>query len=100
MARAWRAVIAIALVGVVGLVAYTGYIGYEGSRRLVERDGTSRDCRTPDVQYGWEYQAINYDIADDAELRARNDDLRDYAGRRRGGHRRRRSHRGLVYPRR
>jgi pimeloyl-ACP methyl ester carboxylesterase len=77
MAKAWRAVIAIALVGVIGLVAYTGYIGYEGSRRLVERDGTSRDCRTPDVQYGWDYEAINYDIADDAELLARNDDLRD-----------------------
>ncbi|HEX6129683.1 MAG TPA: alpha/beta hydrolase [Candidatus Limnocylindria bacterium] len=79
MARTWRIVVAFAMVGIIGLVAYTGYIGYEGSRRLVERDGTSRDCRTPDVQYGWAYEAINYDIADDAELRARNDDLRDCA---------------------
>jgi pimeloyl-ACP methyl ester carboxylesterase len=67
------------LVALIGLVAYTGYIGLEGSRRLVERDGTSSDCRTPDVQYGWRYEAINYDIADDAQLRVRNDDLTDCA---------------------
>jgi pimeloyl-ACP methyl ester carboxylesterase len=79
MSRAWRIVIAILLVGAIGLVAYTGYIGYEGSRRLVVNDGWSRDCRTPDVLLGWEYEAINYDIADDAELRVRNPDLSDCA---------------------
>ena len=75
----WRIAIAIVLVLAVGLIGYTGYIGYEGTRRAVERDGTSTDCRTPDVQFGWEYEAINYDIADDAELQVRNPDLADCA---------------------
>ena len=74
-----RVVQAVVLVLAVGLVGYTGYIGYEGSRRAVDRDGTSSDCRTPDVQFGWRYEAINYDIADDAELQVRNDDLADCA---------------------
>jgi pimeloyl-ACP methyl ester carboxylesterase len=77
MFRPWRIVTVVVLVGVIGLVGYTGYIGYEGSRRLVVNDGWSRDCRTPDVLFGWEYEAMNYDIADDAELRVRNADLSD-----------------------
>ncbi len=79
MRLGWRIAVGLPLVVLIGLVAYTGYIGLEGSRRLVERDGTSSDCRTPDVQYGWRYEAINYDIDDDAQLRARNDDLTDCA---------------------
>jgi pimeloyl-ACP methyl ester carboxylesterase len=63
----------------IGLAAYTGYVGFEGSRRLVVNDGWNRDCRTPDVQFGWAYEAINYDIADDAELQARNPDLSNCA---------------------
>jgi hypothetical protein len=75
----WRILVAVVLVLAVGLIGYTGYVGYEGSRRAVDRDGTSTDCRTPDVQFGWDYEAINYDVADDAELQARNDDLTDCA---------------------
>jgi pimeloyl-ACP methyl ester carboxylesterase len=68
------------LLGVVTLVllagaAYTGYVGYEGSRQLVEGGGRAGDCRTPDVQFGWVYEAINYDIADDAALKSRNPDM-------------------------
>jgi fermentation-respiration switch protein FrsA (DUF1100 family) len=63
----------------VALGVYTGYVGLEGSHRLVDREGTTRDCRTPDVQYGWAYEAINYDIADDEALKARNPDLDDCA---------------------
>ncbi|HSJ00110.1 MAG TPA: hypothetical protein VLA59_06980, partial [Patescibacteria group bacterium] len=74
--RGWfRVAIVIVLILAVGLIGYTGYVGYEGSRRAVERDGTSRDCRTPEVQFGWDYEAINYDVADDAELQIRNDNL-------------------------
>jgi hypothetical protein len=73
----WGVARALAIVLVVGLIGYTGYIGYEGSRRAVDRDGTSRDCRTPEVQFGWAYEAINYDVADDAELAVRNPDLAD-----------------------
>ena len=77
MIRAWRIGFVVVLVGAIGLLAYTAYVGYEGSRQLVDRDGTSRDCRTPDVQFGWEYEAINYDIADDRTLTERNDDMAD-----------------------
>ena len=64
----------LALVVVAGL-AYTSYVGYEGSRLLVETSTKPGDCRTPDVQFGWTYEAINYDIADDAVLKERNADL-------------------------
>jgi pimeloyl-ACP methyl ester carboxylesterase len=65
----------VAVVLLVGLMGYTGYVGYEGSRRLVTSDGNERNCATPDVQFGWTYEAINYDIADDTQLKARNPDL-------------------------
>jgi fermentation-respiration switch protein FrsA (DUF1100 family) len=54
--------------------AYTGYVGYEGSRQLIQGGGSNRDCRTPDEIFGWTYEAINYDIADDAVLKTRNPD--------------------------
>jgi pimeloyl-ACP methyl ester carboxylesterase len=75
--------VALALVAGVG---YVGYVGYEGSRQLVEGGGSDRDCRTPDVQFGWAYEAINYDIADDALLKTRNADLTNcsYIGTRAG----------------
>ena len=68
--------ILFALLGLflVGGVAYAGYVGYEGSRQLVEGGGTNPDCRTPDELFGWTYEAINYDIADDALLASRNVD--------------------------
>jgi pimeloyl-ACP methyl ester carboxylesterase len=61
----------------VGGIAYTAYIGYEGSRQLVEAGGSHRDCRTPDQLFGWPYEAINYDIADDALLVERNADQKN-----------------------
>ena len=60
---------------VIAGVAYTGYVGYEGSRQLVEASTDPGDCRPPDVQFGWTYEAINYDIADDATLKEVNADL-------------------------
>jgi pimeloyl-ACP methyl ester carboxylesterase len=64
----------LALVIVAG-VAYTGYVGYEGSRLLVEASMDAGDCRTPDLQFGWAYEAINYDISEDAALRSVNADM-------------------------
>jgi len=66
----------LTLVVVAGL-AYTGYVGYEGSRQMIEAGGSNRDCRTPDLLFGWTYEAINYDIADDALLQTRNADLKN-----------------------
>jgi uncharacterized protein len=55
----------------VALVTYFAYVGYEGSRQLTD-PATSRNCRTP-ATLGWQYEAINYDIATDAELAAEPD---------------------------
>jgi uncharacterized protein len=51
----------------VALVAYFGYVGYEGSRQLTDPPTPAADCRTP-ATLGWGYEALNYDIATDAEL--------------------------------
>jgi pimeloyl-ACP methyl ester carboxylesterase len=69
-----RLVLGIFALLVVAGLAYTGYVGYEGSRQLVEGGGSNPDCRTPDELLGWTYEAINYDIADDALLKTRNPD--------------------------
>jgi fermentation-respiration switch protein FrsA (DUF1100 family) len=77
----------VAAILVAGL-GYTGYVGYEGSRQAVTAPASAGgDCRTPDVQFGWQYEAINYDIADDALLKTRNPDLHNctYQGTKAGG---------------
>ncbi len=79
MSRRARVIVAVVVaVLLVGGIGYLAYVGAEGSRVLVERAPTG-DCRTPDVQFGWKYEAINYDVADDAQLKARNPDLTDCA---------------------
>jgi uncharacterized protein len=62
--------LALVLALLAGL-GYTAYVAYEGSRQMVAlpRDRVA-DCRTPDLVYGWAYEAINYDQADDATLAA------------------------------
>jgi uncharacterized protein len=56
----------------VALVVYFAYVAYEGSRQLADAPNPTTDCRTPAV-LGWSYEAINYDIADDAALEAEAD---------------------------
>lgn len=68
--RIVRAVLVVALGGFAG---YTGYVGLEGSRVLVEGDGAPHPCPTP-ATYGWAYEAVNYDIALDAQLAGANPD--------------------------
>ncbi len=75
MSRRWRIGLAILVVLAVAAIGYTGYVGYEGSRQLVTAPAAC-DCRTPQDQFGWAYEAINYDIANDAELHVRNPDLK------------------------
>ena len=75
--RGRRIILAIAVVALVAGVGYIGYVGYEGSRQLIEAGGSNKDCRTPDVQFGWDYESINYDIGDDALLKTRNADLKN-----------------------
>jgi pimeloyl-ACP methyl ester carboxylesterase len=72
--RLRRILLTLVVLVLVGGAAYSGYVGYEGSRQLVEASADAGDCRTPDVQFGWAYEAINYDIAEDAALRTGNPD--------------------------
>jgi len=56
-------------------VALLGLIGYATFGVVVASDlyvhpAESTVCQTPLDRYGWTYEAINYDIADDANLRA------------------------------
>jgi pimeloyl-ACP methyl ester carboxylesterase len=69
-----RLVVGLLVLFLVAGIGYTSYVGYEGSRQLVEGGGSNRDCRTPDELFGWTYEAINYDITDDALLASRNSD--------------------------
>jgi pimeloyl-ACP methyl ester carboxylesterase len=76
--RRWVRVIAAAFVilMVVGLVGYSAYVGAVGSSALT--DPTRRaQCSIPATQFGWPYEAINYDLADDDHLIAANPDLDD-----------------------
>lgn len=56
----------------VATLAYLGYVGFEGSRQAVE-PGRSRDCRTPAIAFGWEFEAVNYDAASDEALADQSD---------------------------
>ena len=79
--RLRRIGIVLAVVALLLGAAYTGYVGYEASRQAVNVDEhRSRDCRTPDLIFGWSYEAINYPIADDAALRRANPDMRNCSG--------------------
>jgi pimeloyl-ACP methyl ester carboxylesterase len=73
-----RVIVAFVVLALLGGIGYTAYVGFEGSRQAVMvDDARSRDCRTPDLLMGWEYEAINYDIADDETLKAANPDMAD-----------------------
>lgn len=60
------------------LIGYFGYVGWEGSGQLAHPPDPNRDCRTP-ADLGWAYEAINYDIATDEDLRAREPARQDCA---------------------
>lgn len=62
--------IGLVVMGVAGFSAYVGVIGSE----LLTHPTANADCRTPLERYGWSYEAMNYDIADDADLARLNPD--------------------------
>jgi len=75
--RAGRAahVVAVAAIVVPLLFVggYVGYAGFVGSDTFLHPD-RDPNCTTPSQAYGWTYEAINYDPADDARLAAANPD--------------------------
>lgn len=69
-----RTIIALLAVALVGFFGYAGFVGVVGADTLLHPTGNT-DCRTPLDRYGWTYEAINYDVADDAHLRSTNADM-------------------------
>lgn len=68
-----RRVLAVAVVvgTLLASVAYAGVIVAIGPAMFITPSDKSADCRTPQSSYGWSYEAINYDLASDASLRAK-----------------------------
>jgi len=60
--------VSLVVVGVVALGGYTVYAGAAGSDDFLHPP-RSEDCRTPTDQFGWAYEAVNYDAASDSRLR-------------------------------
>lgn len=56
------------VVALLAIIAYTGYVGAKASEEFIHPNGGWKGCDTPGVRYGWSYEAINYDAADDATL--------------------------------
>jgi pimeloyl-ACP methyl ester carboxylesterase len=70
--RWWTVTLALVIACVLGLAGYVGY-AFARSGEYLTQAGEG-DCRTPSFAYGWTYEAINYDQADDARLLARHPD--------------------------
>lgn len=66
--HAGRTLAVAGLVGVLGVVAWSGYTAYVGSNEVLVAATSWRHCDTPETTYGWAYEAINYDRADDTRL--------------------------------
>jgi fermentation-respiration switch protein FrsA (DUF1100 family) len=79
-ARIWRILlVGVVAVALVGLAGFTGYLGAIGSQEFVHPAAGWPGCDTPEARFGWDYEAINYDRADDAILAAANPDMADCA---------------------
>ncbi|HJW21866.1 MAG TPA: hypothetical protein VJ506_05495 [Candidatus Limnocylindrales bacterium] len=75
LARGWRlATLGIVIACLIGLTGYLGYAFARSDEYLVQAG--EGDCGNPMSAYGWTYQAINYDQADDARLLATHPDPR------------------------
>jgi fermentation-respiration switch protein FrsA (DUF1100 family) len=66
--------LAAVYIGGFGAYAYTA-----GASDYLSGEPRNSDCRTPGSEFGWAYEAVNYDIADDAALLAANPDPRSCA---------------------
>jgi pimeloyl-ACP methyl ester carboxylesterase len=78
MRPAWRRLaVGAVVVALLSFVGYVGYAGVVGSAEAVGSSGASTACETPGTRFGWDYEAINYDKADDLRLVAENADMRD-----------------------
>ena len=75
-----RAVLALATIAALAYVGgFFGYGFFVGADEYLSGAPRATGCETPMSRFGWEYEAINYDIDDDARLLAENPDLTDCA---------------------
>jgi pimeloyl-ACP methyl ester carboxylesterase len=58
------------IVALVAFAGYTGYLGAIGSEAFVHPSDGWKGCDTPRIRFGWDYEAINYQLADDTALAA------------------------------
>jgi pimeloyl-ACP methyl ester carboxylesterase len=59
---------------VVYVVGFLGYGVVAGADEYLSGAPRDVNCQTPGSRFGWRYEAVNYDIADDAALLAANPD--------------------------
>ncbi|MEO5705033.1 MAG: alpha/beta fold hydrolase [Candidatus Limnocylindrales bacterium] len=74
-----RFAILIALLAAVYGVGFAGYGFTAGADEYLGGKPRSADCQTPKSRFGWTYEAVNYDLADDATLLAANAKLTNCA---------------------
>ena len=77
--RTGRITVAAVVLGALGAFAWAGYSGYLGSNEVLVSSTSWPHCDNPQSKFGWAYEAINYDIADDARLAAAPGGLTDCA---------------------
>lgn len=75
--HAGRILVAAVAVGVLGVIGWGAYSGYVGSNEVLNAPAAWKHCDTPASKFGWSYEAINYDAADDARLASEPGGLAD-----------------------
>jgi pimeloyl-ACP methyl ester carboxylesterase len=76
MRPAWRRLsVGVVVVGLLAFVGYTGFAVVVGSAQAMGPSGNAAPCDTPGTRFGWDYEAINYDKADDLRLASQNPNL-------------------------
>jgi fermentation-respiration switch protein FrsA (DUF1100 family) len=71
--------IVAALAGLAVLVYLVGFLGYGivvAADEYLSGEPRDANCQTPGTRFGWAYEAVNYDLADDAALVSVNPDMR------------------------
>jgi len=68
------AVILVVLAGLAYVGGLTAYGFLAGADEYLSGTPRATSCETPKSRFGWDYEAINYDVADDTHLLAENPD--------------------------
>jgi pimeloyl-ACP methyl ester carboxylesterase len=74
MSSRWirRLILLAAVIAAVYVAGFGAYAFTAGASDYLSGETRDTDCRTPGSEFGWTYEAVNYDIADDTALLAAN----------------------------